>query len=227
MLVATQGSALARVEPPAAVQDSATTEARQRAPMADCGVSLSATTEDCRVAAAMVLPIEVAAATDVAAQEDHDMAKQQRGYQYLLPRLEKEHPSIYADWKAGKYASPRKALEAAGLKTSEQPLDALKRAWAKASAKDRADFLAWTGSASASGVPLRAVDGDRRLTPAAAARIKIIMDRRRMTMGDVMDEMQFSRLNASLGRALSARPSRLEPEMVKALEKWLKDNNRV
>lgn len=53
----TQGRSVARVERLVAVQDSATTEARQRAPLADCEVGLSATTTDHGVAMAMVLPI--------------------------------------------------------------------------------------------------------------------------------------------------------------------------
>lgn len=46
------------------------------------------------------------------------------------------------------------------------------------------------------------------------------MLRRGMSMGAVMDELGFKRLNPSLGLALRQN-SRLQPDMIAALEKWI------
>ena len=46
------------------------------------------------------------------------------------------------------------------------------------------------------------------------------MLRRGMSMGAVMNELGFKRLNPSLGLALSQN-SRLQPDMITALEKWI------
>jgi antitoxin component HigA of HigAB toxin-antitoxin module len=143
-----------------------------------------------------------------------------------MRRLEAEHPAIFADWKAGKYSSARKALEAAGLRRPNMRLNALKNAWAKATAKERADFLLWTASPVTSSSLGNVVDKDRRIIPAAAAQIRTIMDRRGLKMGDVMSEMGFKRLDPSLGNALSGA-TRLRPDVVNQLEKWLDDNRTV
>jgi hypothetical protein len=45
-------------------------------------------------------------------------------------------------------------------------------------------------------------------------------------MGELMDEIGFPRQNGSLGSALR-RGSRLDPAMLRALEKWLKANSAV
>jgi|GEM_PF-523632 len=71
------------------------------------------------------------------------MKKQKRDNEYLLRRLEKEHPAIFADWQAGKFKSPREALIKAGLKQPPKQLNVLKNAWSKASADEQAEFRRW------------------------------------------------------------------------------------
>ena len=149
-----------------------------------------------------------------------------RTLRYYLPRLEREHPTIFADWKAGKYASASEALRASGLRPEPSRLNALKAAWKKASRREQTEFLTWVGASTVSSTA-PVVDGNRRLLPATAARIETIMARRGMKMGDVMTEMGFKRLNASLGNALANRATRLHPDLVQALEKWLNDNQSV
>lgn len=162
--------------------------------------------------------------------------KQKRDNAYYKERLEREHPAIYRDMLAGKYSSDREAFIAAGLKKSRTPLHELKNAWGKASAVERSNFLRWLKAqhaskttptlASSSPSPSGLIAVDRRLGAWAKRRIEEIMLRRRMTYSDVMDELGFKRLNASLGRAL-ARGDRLQPDMIDAIEKWLDTNTAV
>lgn len=166
------------------------------------------------------------------------MAKQKRDNSYYLERLEAEHPAIFSDWKAGKYRSIRKALEAAGLKKPPTQLNVLKNAWRKASAKEKRDFLAFVGVSTPSPVaaskpsvvtsPSALLDAQDHLLPAVATRIKAIMTGRRIKMGTVMSEMGFGSLDPSLGNAMSrARPTRVLPDKASALAKWLEANKGI
>ena len=148
--------------------------------------------------------------------------KQKRDNAYYLGRLEEEHPTIHADFLAGKYDSARAALEAAGLRKPQSPLSSLKSAWAKASVAEKATFLRDIGAISSAspGSSTASITVGRRLTPAAKLRITTIMDARRIKMGDVMDELGMNRLNPSLGMALS-RDTEISAAMIRALEAWL------
>lgn len=160
------------------------------------------------------------------------MTKQKRDNEYLLRRLESEHPTIFADWQAGKFKSPREALIKAGLKQPPKQLNVLKNAWAKASAAEQAEFRRWIRAAAtvapvtsapvstrsrahsgplASTVPrspkaartnTKVVDGDGYLQPSAQARIEHIMKGRGLKIGDVMKDIGLNPLDASLGGAL-------------------------
>lgn len=67
---------------------------------------------------------------------------------------------------------------------------------------------------------------DGRLLPAPKKRIEEIVAKRRLRVGDVMAEMGFPKLNASLGRAFH-RGDRLQPHVVAALQKWLAANAAI
>lgn len=67
---------------------------------------------------------------------------------------------------------------------------------------------------------------NRRLLPLTVARIDEIVSKRHLKIGDVMAEMGFARLNASLGMAL-AGGTKLQPYVINALEKWLAVNSKV
>jgi hypothetical protein len=152
---------------------------------------------------------------------------QKRDNSYYLRRLEIEHPAIFADFKAGKYASARQALNAANLKRVQRPLNVLKNAWKKASAKQQADFLLWCGSVPHAHSSLSTVvDTDRRLLPGVAARIRQIMDRRSLRPGDVMREVGLKSLNASLAGALE-RNHRISTDLAGRLKDWLYDNRAI
>lgn len=152
--------------------------------------------------------------------------KQDRSSAYYLKRLEDEHPQIFADLQAGKYPSANAALRAAGLIKQRTRLHELKNAWNKASKQERREFIQWIRSSGIMpSVPSHTnpVAIDQRLRPWAVARIDEIMSRRNMKLGDVMDELGFTRLDASLGNATKNK-SRIKPAMISALEKWLTDN---
>lgn len=148
-----------------------------------------------------------------------------RDSSYYLARLKSEKPKVYRDYLAGAYPSVNAALRAAGLKKSRTPLHELKNAWMKASVAERSAFVKWlkTGTRSASAT---VVAVDRRLTHGAKHRIAVIMDRRRLKMGDVMRELGFKPLNASLGRALLSG-TRIQQDLIAALESWLIKNSSV
>lgn len=60
----------------------------------------------------------------------------------------------------------------------------------------------------------------RRQSHSATTAIRDIMAHRKMKSGDVMRELGFKPLDASLGMALS-RGTQLQPDLIKGLERWL------
>lgn len=169
--------------------------------------------------------------------------KQKRNNAYYEDRLERDHPDIFADLKAGKFASAADAFVAAGLKKPRTRLQEMKNAWMKASAKEQSDFQKWLASrlhvptprpvpsgstpAAAGLFPLSATapisDPDRKLSAQTKQRVSEIMLARNLKMGDLMAELGLSKLNASIGNAIK-QDSQIKPHVMKALEKWLKDN---
>ena len=106
------------------------------------------------------------------------------------------------------------------------PLQQIRSAWKKASPAERAEFLreigATTSSSSWSGA---CVDADRYLLPHAENRIKLIMSKVPLAMGDVMVEMGYGPLRPP---AMSrARRTRIPAHMIVSLEKWLDDKSQL
>lgn len=168
---------------------------------------------------------------------DIEMAKKQvRDNAYYEERLERDYPAIFADLKAGKYATVTDAAIAAGLKKLRTRLHELKNAWSKATTSERDDFLKWlsgagvTFSSPASAPPVGtgivSVTVDRKLTAPASKRIEEIMSKRRLKSGDVMGEMGYPKLDTSVSMAL-ARGTKLRPDVISALESWLTANASV
>ena len=152
-----------------------------------------------------------------------------RSNDYYLERLRLERPDLLQDLVAGKYGSAAAAFREAGLKKPRTRMQEMKNAWLKASPAERGEFKAFIGCttpvapAHLSGVTfLSAVpfSSDRRLSLLVVTQVRAIMMRRGMSMGAVMDELGFKRLNPSLGLALSQN-LRLQPDMIAALEKWI------
>lgn len=159
--------------------------------------------------------------------------KQKRDSAYYEERLKNEFPLVYADLKAGKHKTITEAAIAAGLKKSRTRLHELKNAFEKATNSEQAAFLGWLAAqgilvapSSSTGTAGSAISMDGRLLPATKKRIKEIVAKRNLKIGDVMAEMSFPKLNASLGRALH-RGDRLQPDVITGLQKWLAANESV
>lgn len=164
------------------------------------------------------------------------MAKKQvRDRAYYEERLKRDHPSVYADLKAGKHRTVTDAAIAAGLKKVRTRLLELKNAWAKSDPAEQDAFLKWlkasgalstTSTSSTTSAGTTGIAIDRRLTPVASQRIELVMSKRRLAMGDLMVELGYLPLNPSVGMAL-ARRTRLHPDVIAALERWLTANASV
>jgi hypothetical protein len=63
------------------------------------------------------------------------------GSETLLRRLARDHPEIMSRWEHGEFATVRDAARAANIKVDPTPLQILRRAWKRASAEERAEFL--------------------------------------------------------------------------------------
>lgn len=163
------------------------------------------------------------------------MAKKQvRNNAYYEERLKRDHPSVYTDLKVGKYKTVAEAATAAGLKQRRTRTHELKNAWSKASASEQNDFLRWLATLgvtlSPSTIPPPGlafkVAIDRRLTPAATLRIEDIMAKRGLEKGEFMAEMGYNPHDQSVSLALR-RSTRLQPDVIRALEKWLAANASI
>lgn len=159
--------------------------------------------------------------------------KMVRDAAYYEDRLKRDPPTIYADLKAGKYRIVTDAALAAGLKTKRTRLHEMKNAWEKATNAEKREFMTWLRASGSPGhlapvvsKPLALLAVNRCLLPLTIARIDEIMSKRHLKIGDVMVEMGFPRLNASLGMAL-AGGTKLQPYVITALEKWLAINSKV
>ena len=153
------------------------------------------------------------------------MAKRDRAY--FERRLQRDHPAIYRDLLDGKFASVREASIAAGLQKDRSPLQVMKSEWGKATTAEKADFLKWArgtiGTGSSSTAPMPLLNKDRKLLPAAAARIEHIQAALGLKMGKLMALMGFKPLNAALALALRTG-SRVNLDLEAALKKLLADH---
>ena len=148
---------------------------------------------------------------------------------YYLKVLERDHPVIFDDYRAGGYPTVAKALVAAGLKSQRTPLQEMLNAWKKASTAEQAAFRSAIGATATSTLTPGSVttsrgpfSADRRLQPEAVKVIMEIMTRRGLTAGDVMDEVGRKRLNPSLGLALR-QGARMQQDLIDDLEIWVND----
>lgn len=148
---------------------------------------------------------------------------------YYEQQLKSRHPGLHADYLAGKYPTLANALIAAGLKKKRTRLQELQNAWTKSAATEKREFLRWIKGA-ASAAPSAPLPGpvavDRLLLPWAKVRIREIMSRRRLRMGDTMAELGLNRGNGSLGLALNQN-RRLQPAVIVVLKKWIGTNKHA
>jgi hypothetical protein len=78
---------------------------------------------------------------------------------YYRHRLAREHPELLARLDAGEFPSVRAAAKAAGLIKAVTPLEDLQQAWRRATAEDRAAFLALVHSPTPMPKRLRQLTG--------------------------------------------------------------------
>lgn len=144
-------------------------------------------------------------------------------------------PAIYEQWSAGDFVSLAAALKAAGLKKQRSPLHELKNGWQKASETERREFIEWAYNEKlplgAAHVPphliLRGPIAKKRcLEDWAVIRIREIRERRGLTHGDVMAEINFHKSDVSLTHALSSGYTLKQP-LIDALTKWMAANYLV
>ncbi|EHK53635.1 hypothetical protein MAXJ12_29380 [Mesorhizobium alhagi CCNWXJ12-2] len=159
---------------------------------------------------------------------------QKRDRAYFERRLRNEFPAIYADFLAGKFGTINAAAKAAGLIKSPSGLEALQRAWKRASPTERKQFIAGLRSAAGKPSPVAArprpaVTPDRYVLDWAKKRILEIMAKQGLSETDVMRELGPEPSNTSLWRAIGSKrgPTRIAPELARALEKWLDKNRNV
>lgn len=165
-----------------------------------------------------------------------------RDNKYYEDQLRREYPQVYRDFLDGKYPNLSKAREAAGTKKVNTPLLALERAWARASQVEKDAFRAQigcsqgqaTGAASSGGQPVSSniapatvtsvsPPGNVLLDPSLRSAIQTIMDRRKLTNGQVMAEIGYLPSNTSMSRALRLN-SRITTDLAGRLAKWIRAN---
>jgi hypothetical protein len=166
--------------------------------------------------------------------------KQKRDNAYYLARLRKEHPTVHADYQAGKFKNLTGALVKAGLRKRRTGLDMLKSAWKNASASERDAFKSFIGCATpaVTGTPVSSSGHVAPSSPATSSahsqphhlpadlevRIRDAMNRRGLNNGDVMREIGRKPTDTSLGMALS-RKTRLQADMIEDLRAWVTQNS--
>jgi hypothetical protein len=161
-----------------------------------------------------------------------------RDNKYFLDRLAAEQPHVYADYLAGKFKNISAAVVAGGLRKAPSGLDALNSAWARATPAERDAFQMQiecikpsidqeagpTATATiVSNAGTISLKNKTYLTSSQEEAVRGIMARRKMRNGDVMRELGFTALDASLARALF-RGSSLREEMLTALDAWITRN---
>lgn len=171
---------------------------------------------------------------------------QKRDNHYYLERLRVDHPAIHTDYLAGKFKTPAEAFVVAGLRKPKTALDQLRSAWSRATAAERDAFKTTIGcmtpatipappspntAAPAAVVPTTrptsasgVIHVDGCLVPAVVDQINTVMARRGIMAGTVMKELGFKALNPTLGFALHRRTRINDPDVLIALEDWLKRN---
>jgi hypothetical protein len=154
---------------------------------------------------------------------------QERGAKYLLKRMKNEHPEIYDDFFAGRYASVNKAAEAAGIKPRSIGLDAIKKVWEKSSSSDQDAFLVWATPTAGTIEPKTLgsiADSSLRLSKEVRDFLGSWIFYNSSKPGRVMVELGFSSSDTGLSTAAKyGGPCR--QEIIDALGPWLAKNGFV
>ncbi len=157
------------------------------------------------------------------------MAKKKiRDAEYYRKRLARDFPAIYAGLLAKKYKSVHAAATAAGLKRLPTGLDALKRAWKRATPIERADFDDWAKAgaktvARPTAATLPIADPSGRLRADVQKFLANWLVSTNSRPARIMKEMGLSGFNVTLSGAIR-RGEPVREHIVRALERWLPKN---
>lgn len=148
------------------------------------------------------------------------MAKKKiRDSVYWERRLRLEHPTIYADYRAGRIRSVRQARKKAGLIRLPTALDEVKRAWVKLAPTEIDQFLVWLRP-RVSATRKSVLDRGGHLTPDVTGFLESWLSRNRLRPGRIMERMGFKRYDYRLSEAIK-RKRRLPPDVIAKLTSWL------
>lgn len=160
------------------------------------------------------------------------MSKPRKRQSMAGQRLKRDFPDIHAELVAGRIPSLKKALIKAGLATRPTPIEKLVKAWSKANAQEREQFLtqidanriAPTMPAMATETAHGLIANGRYLLPQTVQRIETIMKARHLSPSLVMKEAGFPTEGRALTMAL-ARNASLRLAVIAALGQWIKDQD--
>jgi len=138
---------------------------------------------------------------------------------YYIKRLEKEHPALYAEVRSKKL-TVHAACAKAGLIRLPSRLDALKREWRGASAKEQVEFVKWlkAGAPAIKAAPV--ADAAGRLTPAARAFLRDWVTKNKSRPGRILKAIGFKGFDWTLSAAIK-RGDPLRSEVIPKLADWL------
>ena len=163
------------------------------------------------------------------------MADQKRGNAYYLERMETEHPTIFADYKAGKLTAAQ-AIVLAGYRKKETPKVIIERAWARASASERDEIRQLVCGSGTTAMPrafsvatgpvamtsaIVVFDASGQLTIEGKSAIQDRMRLDRLSQSDVMDLLGFRRLNVSLWNAMRQDTAIRDRNLRDAISTWI------
>lgn len=147
---------------------------------------------------------------------------------YYQRRLKAEHPSIYADLRAGRIASTRQAAAKAELIRLPTRLTALKREWKRAKGKERREFLEWLRTEVASGTngtsPQESLlDSTGHLKLSAADRVWRQMRSLQLKKSEMYVQMGLKAYDWRVIGVLQ-RERKPTPQILEAISAWLAAN---
>lgn len=158
------------------------------------------------------------------------MPRQVHDNAYYLRKIRGKRPDLHADVLDGKLTISQ-ARKLAGLGGARTRLHELKNAWKKATPKEQSDFLFWAGLAPPTTPPASATgsafDVDGVMLDWARRRIPEIMSRRRLSFGEVADELGLKRLNPSVMNAVRNGTRIKSTATASAIDAWLAKNVSV
>ncbi|MGI2035914.1 hypothetical protein ACRQ1B_26395 [Rhizobium panacihumi] len=157
------------------------------------------------------------------------MSKTRKRQSMAGQRLKRDFPDLHADLVSGRIPSLKKALVKAGLANKPTPAEKLLKAWGKANAQDREQFLKKIGAnrdaSHAPAATLPMIANGRYLLPQTIRDIETIMFRRELSPAHVMKEVGFPTEGRSFTRAL-ARNASLRLAVITALATWLREQKQ-